>query len=163
MGYADEVSNETYLGLSDEDFSDTPYRRYAATQLDKMTWEHEQLMLTHFAEADDWSSTVRLYHHEFTRNWSKINGLRAIQGRAPVSLQTILGDPTSYSTFYRVLTGEEDSSYINMVVLGDNDRDYYSQGLQIDATYQLPLLGFSHEIRGGIRFHKDETNEITEK
>ncbi len=154
--YADELSNETYLGLSDDDFADTPYRRYAATQLDLMDWEHEQVQLSHEMIASNWDMTTRLYRNDFERSWSKINGMRANQGGTPPSLQTILSDPLSYQNYYDVLTGNEDSSILELIVIGDNAREYYSQGIQSDISIDLPLLGKEHFINAGIRFHEDE-------
>ena len=42
--YSDEVSNETYLGLTVADFTKSPFARYAASQKDKMTNKHQQFM-----------------------------------------------------------------------------------------------------------------------
>ena len=45
--YYDEKSNETYLGLTENDFNATPFYRYAASQEDVMDAEQQQYMLTH--------------------------------------------------------------------------------------------------------------------
>ena len=52
LAYADEESDETYLGLTDADFAQNPNRRYAADQLALMDWEHKQFMFTHFIGND---------------------------------------------------------------------------------------------------------------
>jgi len=43
----DELSNETYLGISERDFNTNPFDRYAASQEDNMDARQVQLMLTH--------------------------------------------------------------------------------------------------------------------
>ena len=45
--YADEEGNETYLGLSENDFNSNPFSRYASSNEDKMTTDHTQYMITH--------------------------------------------------------------------------------------------------------------------
>ncbi len=55
--YADEVGNETYLGLTENDFKANPFSRYASSNNDKMTTDHSQYMLTHKL---DFSKNLRL-------------------------------------------------------------------------------------------------------
>ena len=59
LGLARETSNETYLGLTDDDFERTPNRRYAASQLGDMEWERTQVKLHYtalFSEEVEWMS-----------------------------------------------------------------------------------------------------------
>ena len=51
--YADEDSDETYLGLTQNDFEDEPFRRYAGSQEVLMTTEHMQFALTHTLDLSD--------------------------------------------------------------------------------------------------------------
>ena len=41
-----EISNETYLGLTQKDYEKNPYARYAASQKDQMNADHSQVSLT---------------------------------------------------------------------------------------------------------------------
>ncbi|WP_448548163.1 TonB-dependent receptor family protein [Thalassotalea fusca] len=158
LSYADELSDETYLGLSDDDFAINPNRRYAASQHDKMDWNHQQLQLTHFIANDDFDLTTRLYRNDFERSWFKINGFKQAGSFTP-SLQDVLANPTSdaHTNFYQVLTGERDSLAENeKIVLGDNAREYYSQGIQTELSIPMQLLGYTHKLSAGVRFHQDQ-------
>ncbi len=68
--YADEVSNETYLGLTDADFKADAFDRYDSSQKDQMMNDHLQLLITHEL---DFSKNLRLttngYYNSFSRNW----------------------------------------------------------------------------------------------
>jgi Fe(3+) dicitrate transport protein len=48
LGYYDQRSDETYLGLTEADFDASPFRRYAGSQQDVMNADHQQLQLRHF-------------------------------------------------------------------------------------------------------------------
>ena len=50
IGYYNELSNETYLGLTDSDFRDDPFRRYSGSQVDEMDADQSQLSLRYFAQ-----------------------------------------------------------------------------------------------------------------
>lgn len=159
LGYADEDSNETYLGLTDEDFAANPNRRYASTQAANMDWTHNQYQLTHNLRAENFTLTTRLYRNEFERAWRKVNGF-AVDSSSPTppSLQTVLANPNSYNSYFQLITGERSSSagVINdQFIVGTNDRSYYSQGLMSDLTLNFDLLGFEHVLNTGIRFHND--------
>lgn len=157
-GYSEETSNETYLGLSDEDFAADPYRRYAASSLDKMDWDHNQLQLTHFLAGDWFDVTTRVYRNNFERAWNKINGFESSLGGQIPTLQEILTNPDSERNagYYSVLTGQSDSSVREKIVLGNNAREYYSQGVQVDISLDLTLAGLAHQVELGARYHSDE-------
>ncbi|MBE0368766.1 TonB-dependent receptor family protein [Pseudoalteromonas aurantia] len=156
LSYSDEESDETYLGLTDQDFADTPYRRYAASQPALMDTEHQQIMFSHFADGENFSVATRVYRNDYERAWKKLNGLL----NSSVSLQKILHDPETYELAYGVISGKIDSvadglptQFLNM---GTNDREYYSQGIQVDADFEQELFGFTHNIAAGVRYHEDE-------
>src|SRR5690606_3231720 len=75
-GYTDEVSNETYLGLTAADFAATPFVRYAGSQVDEMDAEHLALRARHVAVfSDRLDLTTTLYRNTFSRNWYKLDSV----------------------------------------------------------------------------------------
>ena len=77
LGYSNEHSDETYLGLTDDDFDNDPYRRYLGSQLDNMEWDHKQINLSHVMSFDNGLDlTTRVYRHDFTRAWEKLEDFR---------------------------------------------------------------------------------------
>ncbi len=156
-GYSDEVSDETYTGLSDGDFSANPYRRYRATQLDRMDWTHTQLQLAHrMTWKGRFNLTTTGYRNDFHRVWRKLNGFRGDR-----SIAEVLANPTAgnNAVFYAVLTGAQDSSSdAERLVLGKNDREYVSQGVQTVFRAEGHWLGAGHILEAGLRVHADEAD-----
>jgi Fe(3+) dicitrate transport protein len=158
LSYSEETSDETYLGLTDEDFAKNPYRRYAASQLGEMDWQHQQIQFTHHIEFASFNATTRVYKNDFQRAWFKLNGFASSLGGNIPSLQQILTNPDAEQNqvYYQVLSGQTDSTLREILVLGTNDREYYSQGIQVDMAWDLSLFGMLHQLEGGLRFHQDE-------
>jgi Fe(3+) dicitrate transport protein len=158
LSYSEETSDETYLGLTDEDFSQTPFRRYAGSQLDKMEWEHSQIQFTHHIEFDNFNGTTRVYRNDFERAWLKANNFTSSLGGNIPTLQAILTNPNDEENqvYYQVLSGQTDSTLRELLVLSTNDREYYSQGIQFDGEWQVSLFGLENTFEGGIRLHQDE-------
>ncbi len=155
LSYADEESNETYLGLTDADFNNNPNRRYAASQNALMEWEHHQLLLTHYIDiSSDLQLTSKIYWHEFERAWTKLNRFNFDR-----SLNEILAnpdDPTN-AIFYAVLIGERDSSTsAETLMIGTNAREYESRGIQLTGNWLTEIGGIANSLETGVRFHQDE-------
>ena len=153
LGYDDEISHESYLGLTEEDFVNTPYRRYAASQQDLMDWDHQSILLTHHIENNNVSVTTRAYRNNFARSWFKVNGFEGA-----TSLEDIIAKPNEglHPDYYKVLSGQTDSESFSRIIVGDNAREYYSQGLQSDLTWQYTLGGYEHSLDVGLRYHRDQ-------
>ncbi|ALO35682.1 TonB-dependent receptor [Colwellia sp. MT41] len=166
LSYADEKSNETYLGLTDDDFYANPNRRYVASELDNMDWQHEQVQFTHFMQTDSFDITTHVYRNNFKRSWFKINGFKKFDNQYR-DLQDILANPEDDANtgFYQILTGQVDSiEEHEKIILGDNAREYFSQGIQTELYFEQVLFGLNHKFNVGARFHQDqiERNHTTD-
>ncbi|MEL6349945.1 MAG: TonB-dependent receptor, partial [Myxococcota bacterium] len=160
LGYANETSNETYLGLSAADYDANPYRRYAASQRARMLWDRTQAELGWNVRVD---RTFRLrtvaYHHYQSRAWTKFN---AFSGA--VNTHTLLQDPNpggQSAVFVDILRGQEDSGDENQLLLiGTNDRQFHSYGVQSTARWSLPGEDVSSNLEAGVRVHRDDVVRI---
>ncbi len=165
VGYADETSDETYLGLTDEDFDANPDRRYAASQLDQFNSEHTQLHLLYNADFQNgWKLDAKTYFNRFERAWERFNGFTgecfsddSEAFAEAVCVQDVLANPEIFTREIALLHGEVDSdgSEAETIGLVNNDREYGSQGIEINAHYQTEWLYWDHEFSAGIRFHHD--------
>jgi Fe(3+) dicitrate transport protein len=164
LGYGREVSNETYLGLSDADFEEAPLRRYAASQLDRMKWDRTLVELSHaMIVRRKLALRTTLYRHDFHRAWFKLNRFAGEAEGGP-ALSDILADPSSgqRAVYYDVLTGAQDSTAPGETLLvGTNDRTFVSQGIQTNGAWTVPKLGpVAQTIRFGIRLHHDSIERL---
>lgn len=156
LGYANETSNETYLGLTDDDFKQDPYRRYVLSKYDRMEWDHRQFNANYFVDTgQDVTVNTVFYHREFSRNWNKMNGFT---GSAPLTSEILLNPYTPlHSVYYALMTGEESSSSPHdRIILEAKDRDFVSQGLQSQLDWETLIAGHQNKLSLGIRYHQDE-------
>jgi Fe(3+) dicitrate transport protein len=152
--YSDEISNETYLGLTDADFRDDPLQRYGASQLDRMRWTRTSFSLSHvFEPSSKLSLTTTIYRHDFYRVWRKVNGF------AGASLFAVLTDPDSYPQEVAVLRGQ-DSISAQAILIGPNQRDFVSQGLDFKARLSASTGPFEHRVEYGVRAHQDRIERL---
>ena len=152
-GYTDQVSDETYLGLTEEDFSQDPYRRYAASAGDQFKGEHEQLQLTYVIESDsNWRGTITAYRNNFARDWFK---LQSVNG---TGISQVLEDSETYATEYDYLTGSDSPD--DAIVKRHNNREYYSQGIQAQINWDFDFTKADLSLRTGFRLHEDEEDRL---
>jgi len=152
-GYYDEISNETYLGLTRSDFNDNPFRRYAGSSRDRMSAEHWQLMARHFIQfSSDLDLTTTLYRNNFKRDWYKL------QSADGISISEILRNPDQYPDALSYIRGT--SSPDNTLTVRSNNREYYSQGAESRLTFHYDLGSLENRLELGVRFHQDQEDRF---
>lgn len=152
VGYAQEESDETYLGLSDADFRDQPLRRYLASQFDHMSWTRTQFVGSHELSAGPLTLKTVAYRHDFHRSWRKVNRFR---GAAIADVLQNPGSPRN-AIFYGVLTGAENGTTPDEeVMIGPNQRDFVSTGIQTTARFNFATGPFKHAVELSARYHYD--------
>ena len=146
-----EVSDETYLGLTEADFTTNPLRRYAGSARDEMDADYRQVMLRHlFEPATGIRLTTTAYRSTFHRNWYKLDKVGG------VGIADLLTAPTDYPTEYNVVSGADRVSGTPLAVKANN-RNYLSRGVQASVEADL-LEGL--DVEAGIRIHQDEMDRF---
>ncbi|MEC9006799.1 MAG: TonB-dependent receptor [Candidatus Neomarinimicrobiota bacterium] len=151
LSSTNEISNETYLGLTQKDYEQNPYRRYSASQNDQMNADHTQITLTStlkFSEKSNISFVA--YRNDFKRNWyklSKVNGS---------SIGSLLSSGNSHENykFLSLLDTPDDIYQIKA-----NNREYFSEGIQLVSNIKSKLF-FENNLMIGLRFHQDEMDRF---
>ncbi len=157
VGYGRETSDETYTGLTDADFAAAPQRRYRASQLDQMNWDHWRLRGTHVVELSPYTKIeTAAYRHKFHRAWGKVDGFVGQR-----DFYELLSKPTTGANaiYYAILTGQQDTtSPEEQLILGTNDRRFTSQGIQSQLASTQTTGALHHEIDAGVRIHFDRAD-----
>ena len=156
LGYGDEVSDETYLGLTDTDFSSDPNRRYRASQLGQFRSKHKKVHLNHTLEIqEDLLMNAKAYVNRFDRDWNKLDGF--INGP---TLQSVLRYPQQFVREYDLLRGNIDSAEVDgdRLDITNNQREFDSMGAQLSLNWAYAGQRLDHETSLGVRFHKDQVD-----
>ena len=153
LGKTRQVSDETYLGLTDADFAENPFRRYRASAQDVFQSDHEQYQARYFVvPARNIDVTTILYRNNFQRNWYK---LQSISG---TSISKIFTDPEQYSSQLAIAKGADSDP--DALAVRANNRHYYSQGIQTVLGLHFDKRGTEHNFELGFRYHKDQEDRF---
>ena len=161
FGYAGENSDETYVGLSADDFKKTPFLRYAGSQMDKLKTDHQQWVATYLLTfSNKLKVTTNVYYNYFHRNWYKLNDVRAgITSKEKISVADVLIDPETNIRYFDILTGKTDREGEALLVRANN-RIYRSRGIQTRAEYRFNVKEFFFDLEFGLRYHADEEDRF---
>ena len=155
FGYADETSNETYLGLTASDFASNPNSRYAGSAEDVMKTDHQQYVLTHFIQpGKSLSLKTSVYNNDFHRNWYKLDKVANISGES-VGISTLLSQPGQYSEQLDIVKGNVSTGSTSVLDVKANNRTYYSRGIQTRMNLSLGAAD-EQSLEVGARFHTDQ-------
>jgi Fe(3+) dicitrate transport protein len=170
---ADQNSDQSYLGLTDQAFSNDSDRRYGLSTLDNIDTAHDQLILRHgWRISDDLMLTTTLYNNEHERDWFKTEGIdvdgsdnaESFEGSSwfnviqAINSNTSLGSQTA-ADLNGILEGTRDTA-VGAIQIRSNARTYYSRGMQFGLTYDFALGSVSHEFVAGLRIHEDQEDRL---
>ena len=158
LGRTEQDGQETYLGLTREDFDRSPFRRYAASREDVLRTEHKQYQSRYFFQSNGGLSlTATAYRNDFFRNWHKL------QSVAGVGIASVLEEPSRYPGELAVLTGDVDAVEGELAIR-NNRRSYRAQGLDVRGSWTLPTSrDGAHQLEFGLRRHGDEEDRFQEE
>lgn len=155
----ERTADETYLGLTREDFQAAPYRRYRGSALDQINTDHELAQLRHFIMLGDTIDlTTTVYNHEFSRNWYKLHEVQNTPGGGYVGISSILTDPSQHTAALGWIRGAPHADLLGNVRA--NNREYFARGIQSQFNWQFDTAGLVHELEIGARFHRDEEDRL---
>lgn len=167
FGYADELSDESYVGLSKADFEKTPFLRYAGSRKDNMKNDHQQYALRWLMRVGpSFKLMTDVYYNRFHRNWYKLNHIKAGLGKEEArSVGEILADPETNRQYFEMLKGERNTPVLFRdyprlkdnpgLFMRNNNRTYHAKGVQTKAMYQMLFPWFNLGTELGVRFHSD--------
>jgi len=144
-----EEGNETYLGLTYEDYQTNPLRRYAASQKDLLDLKHNHISLTHqIAPTKNISVNTTAYYSTTFRDWGRVN---TIGGQ---SVNNILGNPILHQLPYQIMTGKANGN----IDFQNAARTFLSKGIQSNAQIIFNTGNVTHKLQVGVRLHADQAD-----
>jgi Fe(3+) dicitrate transport protein len=153
VGYYNQTSNSTYLGITDDDFRLTPNRRYSASQEDVFRGDQQQYQLQHYIQPSDAVNvTTTFYRNNFRRNWYK---LQSVLG---TGISAVMADPAAFPEELAVLKGAD--SEADALQVRANNRSYYAQGIQSVLGVETTTGQVRHGIEAGVRYHADQEDRF---
>lgn len=158
LSKTEQDADSSYLGLTESDFAINPFQRYAASQLDNIKTDHEQVQLNYvFTPASEsWQLGVTAYDNQFARNWYKL------QTTNTAGLSSILNDPITFSTEYDWLRGVMNSPDDALEVRA-NKRDYFGRGIQSELNSETYIGQTGVVWTLGLRYHEDQEDRFQDQ
>ena len=158
FGYTYLDADETYLGLSESDFHNDPFRRYNSTRFDEIETQQYRGYLRHSIDAGlGVNLTTTAYGSFFERNWFKLNDIRGVEdfdGPPGATINMGLASALAGANGgfgLEVLKGERAGT----LRVRNNDREYYLYGVESVANRVFEAWPLVHDVSVGVRLHSD--------
>lgn len=159
IGQTTGDSDETYLGLTRDDFVASPFRRYSGSQLDKIITDHNQYSVKYsILPLKFMDVSLTAYRNNFSRNWYKLDKIKYGTSSA-VGINNILDSPLQYTDELGVIRGDT-SPNADALYVKANNRNYYAQGIQLISGFNFNTGIVSHDIEASVRMHQDEEDRF---
>jgi len=172
LQYSKEISQQTYLGLTDRDFAVDGLRRYGASLFDEMHNKHDQVVLNWRLETQGGLGiTLTGYDNNTRRAWYKTEGMDFDGSDDPQSFKR-----TSWSKIIAAVNNDNSLGGLSAgelqaildgadtaegsIQVRNNSREYYSRGVQLIFDYSLQSGTVDHSLQAGLRYHRDQEDRL---
>lgn len=173
LQYADQDSDQSYLGLTDEDFGTDPYRRYGVSALDHIATDHDQAIFSYSFDISERTSFRAIaYRNIHARTWFKTEGIDfdgsdSAESLSRTSWSSVISSINSGSDrggfspseLAGILNGSVDTP-AGSIQVRSNARTYFSKGTQLWLQHGFELGGSTHELQISVRKHADEEDRL---
>ncbi|AOE50636.1 TonB-dependent receptor family protein [Kangiella sediminilitoris] len=165
-----EVSDQSYVGLTDADFGVDPYRMYGISAGDQFQGKHEQLVVSYYADlTESLDLHVTAYDNDFARNWYKTGKFYIEDSATPgtynsVSWSSVIGEintnpGSALANYYQsILDGADSGS--DLIDKVDGNRSYMNRGVQARLDWNFTTGGAEHDLKLGLRAHEDDADRF---
>jgi Fe(3+) dicitrate transport protein len=169
----EQDSEQSYLGLTDNDFSQNSTRRYGLSELDNISTEHSQVILRYGYEINaNLNFTATAYNNQHERNWFKTEGIDLdgsdnAQDFSRSSWSNVISalnnneslNGVSASQLQGILDGDIDTAE-GSIQIRSNAREYFSRGVQFGLYWDKTIGDVKHQLEIGVRVHEDEEDRL---
>ena len=163
-----ETSHESYVGQTRADFAANPYRRYAASSMDKMDNDYHRYILTYSMDISPVTNmTAKVYKTKYSRNWKKVGEMTVDQdGTGGGATSTVSFDDVDWTNNCATASGTQVAERVRACNIITNSlamvsgekikrsighRDYGMYGYHVELDHTMG----NHELTLGYRSHHD--------
>lgn len=131
----DEMSNQTYVGLTQASFDDNPRKRYGMSAYDVMNNDGEQTSFAYVGDFEAFTLTATMWSNDYHRDWFKVdkaNNTKAHgveDGIDEVIAAANAGDANAQAIL--------DGDLAVTVKLKHNNRFYTNEGMQFNLSKEI--------------------------
>jgi len=144
---SDESSDQSYIGLANDDFRKNPHVRYGLTAYDNMDNAHDTISLNYIADMGDFEFSATIYENDFARNWFKVDKIDngKVYGLGNGINNIIASANSGNLDAISILQGT--NSQAVEIKLKNNNRAYISEGTDIKIQYSTDKQTFTAGYR----------------
>ena len=150
---SDEISDQSYVGLTESDYRSNAHMRYGFTDYDQMDNEHNQVVFSYSMSTGNIDLSATYYVNDFARDWFKTDKIG--YGGSDKGINNLIdyanaGDAVAIS----ILRGTNTTA--ESIKLKHNNRSYSSEGLIVNSNIKLN----NQTITIGYRDTKDDEDRM---
>ena len=150
----EEVSDQSYVGLSQASFMSNPRERYGMTQYDVMNNDGEQTSLTYVGDFDMFEVVATSWSNDYHRDWFKVDKANNLKAHGVSNgINSVISAANGGNANAQAIL---DGTLAVQVKLKHNNRFYTNEGMQFKVSTDIR----NHAITFGYRDMEDSESRL---